>query len=109
MALNKGKHIVAEIEGIRCTVVETGLTESRVRFLKDLLEANGFEVRSEKEKTKEGTPLETYLLGVTDLLFNPVISVYGHRLKRKDGHEVTPAYWNQWPVDQDITYWMVEK
>ena len=109
MSLNKGKHTVTEIEGVRCTVVETGLTESRAQFLKELLTYNELEVRMEKEKTKEGTPLETIILGVTDLLFNPVIAVYGHRLKRDDGHEVTPAFWNQWLVDQDITYWMVEK
>jgi hypothetical protein len=107
MALNKGKHTVTEIEGIRCSVIETGLTESRAHFLKEILENNGLEVKTEKEKTKEGTPLDTLILGVTDILFNAVISVYGHRLKRKDGVEVSPAYWNQWPVNTEIPYWMV--
>ncbi|MCX6249220.1 MAG: hypothetical protein NTX61_00555 [Bacteroidetes bacterium] len=109
MPLNKGKHIVAEIEGVRCTVVETGLSESRALFLKELLTSNEYEVRLEKEKAKDGALLETYILGVTDLLFNPVIAVYMHKLKRDDGHEVTPAFWNQWPTDQDITYWMVAR
>jgi hypothetical protein len=107
MGLNKGKHTIAEIEGIRCTVVETGLAESRALFLKGLLEFNHFGVKMEKEKAKDGTPLETYVLGVTDLLFNPVISVYGHRILRPDGREATPAYWNQWPVDTDVPYWQV--
>ena len=108
MPLNKGKHTVAEIEGVRCTVVETGLTPSRAGFLKDLLEHNGLEVKMEKEKAKDGTPLETLILGVTDILFNPVIKVYQHKLFRKDGHEVTPAYWNQWPEDPDLPYWQVK-
>jgi hypothetical protein len=109
MPLNKGKHNVIEIEGVRCTVVETSLTESRALFLKDLLVLNHFDVKMEAEKGKDGTPLGTYILGVTDLLFNPVIAVYGHKLLRKDGHSVNPAYWNQWREDADIPYWMVTK
>jgi len=107
MSLNKGKHIVAEIEGVRCTVVETGLSENRATFLKELLLHNGYTIKTEKEKAKDGSVLETYILGVTDLLFNPVIYVYQHRIFRKDGKEATPAYWNQWPVDQDLPYWQV--
>jgi hypothetical protein len=109
MALNKGKHVVTEIEGVRSTVVETGLNESRLLFLKELLLRNGFEVKTEKEKAKDGTPLETWILGVTDLVFNPMIRVYEQKLLRTDGHPVTPAYWNQWAVDPDIPYWMVTK
>jgi hypothetical protein len=107
MSLNKGKHIVAEIEGFRCTVVETSLSGDRVTFLKELLLHNGYDVKSEKEKAKDGSPLETQILGVTDLLFNPVIKVYQHKIFRKDGKEATPAYWNQWPVDQELPYWEV--
>ena len=107
MSLNKGKHIVAEIEGVRCTVVETGLTESRTAFLKDLLLHNGFTVKVEREKAKDGSSLETYILGVTDILFNPMISVFQHRIFRKDGKEATVGYWNQWTVDQDLPYWQV--
>jgi hypothetical protein len=107
MALNKGKHNVIEIEGVRCSVVETGLVESRALFLKELLENNGYEVKMEKEKTKDGAELDTLVLGVTDILFNPVIRVYAQKLMRKDGHIVTQAYWNQWPVNPDLPYWMV--
>lgn len=109
MSLFKGKHTVAEIEGTRCTVVETGLSESRTEFLRELLLHNGFTVKCEKEKAKDGSSLETYLLGVTDLLFNPVIYVYQHRIVRKDRKEVTPAFWNQWPADQDLPYWQVTR
>ena len=105
MSLNKGKHIVAEIEGVRCTVVEIGLSEDRTTFLKDLLLHNSYTVKSEREKAKDGSSLETYNLGVTDLLFNPVINIYQHRIFRKDGKEATAAYWNQSPADQDLPYW----
>jgi hypothetical protein len=107
MAINKGKHSVVEIEGVRCSVVETGLIEDRALFLKKLLEDNGYEVKMEKEKAKDGTPMETMILGVTDILFNPVIRLYAQKLYRKDGHVVTLQYWNQWLVDPDIPYWMV--
>jgi hypothetical protein len=107
MALTKGKHVITEIEGIRCSQVETGLTESRAIFLKELLEYNGYEVRMEKEKAKDGSALETYILGVTDILFNPAIKLYGLKLNRKEGGKVTLQYWNQWPVDPDMPYWMV--
>ena len=109
MALNKGKHVIAEIEGIRSTVVETGLNEIRGLFLKEILQQNGFEVKMEKEKTKDGTQLETWILGVNDIIFNPVIRVYEQKLFRPDGHPVTPAYWNQWAVDPDLPYWMVTR
>jgi hypothetical protein len=107
MALNKGKHSVVEIEGVRCSLVETGLTESRALFLQGILRDNGYEMKMEKEKTKEGAELDTIALGVTDILFNPVIRVFMHKLMRKDGHLVTQAYWNQWPVNTDLPYWMV--
>ena len=107
MSLKKGKHIVAEIEGVRCTVVETGLSENRAAFLKELLVHNDYTVKSEKEKAKDGSVMESFILGVTDLLFNPVITIYQHRIIRKDGKEATPAYWNQWPADNDLPYWQV--
>jgi hypothetical protein len=109
MALNNGKHVVAEIEGTRCTVVETGLNENRAGFLRNLLVHNGFEVKTEMEKTKEGSPLETRILGVTDILFNPVISVYERKLVRNDGQVVNPAYWNQWQEDPDLPYYLLTR
>jgi hypothetical protein len=107
MALNKGKHNVVEIEGVRCSIVETGLIESRALFLKELLELNGYEVKMEKEKAKDGTILETFILGVTEILFNPAIKLYALKLHRKDGQAVTLQYWNQWSVNPDLPYWMV--
>jgi hypothetical protein len=109
MALSKGKHNIAEIEGTRCSVVETGVTSERAEFLKNLLVFNGYEVKLEKEKAKDGTELESFVIGLTDILFNPMIVVYEKKLIRKDGLTVTPGYWNQ-QADQDtIPYWQVQR
>ena len=109
MPLNKGKHLIAEVEGVRCSVVETGVNESRADFLKELLRHNGYEVKMEKEKAKDGTLLDTYILGVTDILFNPVIKVYQQKLLAPGGSVVTPAYWNQWGADTTLPYWQVTR
>ena len=106
----KGKHTVIEIEGVRCSVVETGASDERVRFLKEILEFNKYEVKAEKEKAKDGTPGLTSVIGVTDMLFNPMIYLYERRLRRKDSHVLLPAYWNQWPdEDWDIPYYLVQR
>ena len=107
MSLSKGKITVAEIEGVRCSVVETGLTDSRANFLKELLENCGYVVKCEKEKAKDGSPAGTFTLGVTDIIFHPVIKVYQHALIKKDGSVVTPAYWNQWAEGSDLPYYQV--
>jgi len=44
---------------------------------------------------------------VTDIHFNPTIAVYAHKLHRKDGAEVTPAYWEQSGLPADLPYWQV--
>lgn len=102
MALNKVKPIVEEFEGVRCIVVEAGMGAERADFLKKLLVHNGYEV---KQLT---TPENTITLGVTDLLFNPVIDVYKRRLKSLTGKRVTPAYWLQQSsgeTESEVTYW----
>jgi hypothetical protein len=105
MTLDKGKHIVEEINGIRCTVVEKGATEERVAFLKDILELNGFEVQVQEDKRETEEAPVTYTLGVTDLVFNPVIAVYEMSLKTRDDQPVTMPYWNRWTTKTDTRYW----
>lgn len=106
----KGKHTVIEIEGVRCTVVETGVSDERVKFLKEILEFNGYEVKTEKEKAKDGNVLSTSVIGVTDIVFSAMINLYERKLRRKDGHILNPAYWNQWPdKDWDVPYYMVQR
>jgi hypothetical protein len=109
MAMLKGKHNIAEIEGIRCTVIETGVTTERAEFLKNLLVYNKYEVKMEKEKAKDGTELPTFVIGLTDTLFNPTIVLYEKKLIRKDGFTVTPAYWNQLPEEDTLPYWKVQR
>ncbi|HEY3388476.1 MAG TPA: hypothetical protein VGK38_02820 [Prolixibacteraceae bacterium] len=100
----KAKHIVEEINGTRCTVVEKGATAERVDFLKKLLEFNQFEVVVAADAVVEGaTPLFT--IGVTNLVFNPVIAVYELSLKTFEGKKVSPSYWNQYSTDSIDEYW----
>ncbi len=98
-------HLVEEINGIRCTVIEKSIPAERVAFLKDLLQLNGLEVEvAELPQTSDDAPL-LYTLGVTDLVFNPTIAVYEMSLKTRDGKSVSPAYWEQ-QTDQIIDqYW----
>lgn len=103
--LTKGKHVVAEIGGVRCTVVETGISEQRMKFLQDILTANHYDVKVEEEK-KEDTSLPlTFKIGVTDILFNPVIAIYASKLLLPDGRIITPAYWNQQTDHNDPRYY----
>ena len=43
MAINKN-HLFEDLNGVKCAIVETNVSESRVAFLKSLLEYNGFTV-----------------------------------------------------------------
>ena len=105
MTLNKIKYNISEIEGVRCKIIESGISESRMTFLKDLLEFNKFEVKINKDKDSENK----FTLGVTDILFNPVFAVYDRILKTTDGHRVSPAYWNQDTTVCDPHYWIIKK
>ena len=107
MSLESGKHIEKEINGVRCRIVETGLSEERMNFLKGLLEFNGLEVMVEKEAKKDESLPDTYTLGVTDIIFNPVINVYQRKLRRPDGKIVTPQFWRQADEDSGKWYWKV--
>lgn len=106
MSITKGKHTVSEIDGVRCTIVETEASAERMEFLKDLLEFNSLEV---KVLANKDTDPVNYTLGVTDLVFNPIIAVYERILKTKDGHRVSPAYWGQKTKICDPRYWRVRR
>jgi hypothetical protein len=103
MALNKGKHLVEEIDGVRCSVVEKGVSPVRTEFLKKLLELNKYTVKVAAE-----TDAETFKIGVTDLMFNPVVDVYKRSLKSSSGKRITPAYWLQESTKEteaEVNYW----
>jgi hypothetical protein len=103
MALNKGKHIVEEIDGVRCSLVEKGVSPTRTEFLKKLLELNKYTVKVAAE-----ADAATFKIGVTDMLFNPIIDIYERRLKSSSGKKVTPAYWLQesnQETETEVNYW----
>ena len=105
MALTNAKQIIAEIDGVRCSVVETGASLERAAFLRDLLEFNNLEVKELKEPVAEGAE-QKYTIAVTDIKFNPVFAVYDCSLKMREGGYVTPGYWNQECVKCDRRYWI---
>ena len=103
MPLNQAKFNIDIIDGTRCRVIESTPDENRVRFLNDLLSLNSYTVKVEKDA--EGN----YRIGVTDVVFNPVIAVYERRLKSLTGHWVTPAYWLQISdneTEKEMNYWL---
>jgi hypothetical protein len=109
MAINNAKHIVAEIDGVRCTIVESALDLERAAFLRQLLEFNNYEVKELEVPPETEGGEKTYTLGVTDLVFNPVFAIYECLLKTPEGSYVTPGYWKQECVDCDPRYWIRRK
>jgi hypothetical protein len=105
----KAKHIVEEINGQRCTIVEKGATASRVDFLKNLLGFNKFEVLVAEDKKETVDAPTLFTVGVTDLVFNPVIAVYEMSLKTPDAKKVSPAFWDQKTTDCVDEYWEFEE
>jgi hypothetical protein len=102
MALNKIKPVIEEIDGVRCVVVESGLDAARAEFLTKLLTHNNYEVKSYKSEDSSIT------LGVTNIMFNPVLDIYKRKLKSLTGHKITPAYWLQKSAEEterQINYW----
>jgi hypothetical protein len=103
MALNQGKHIIETMDGVRCTLVESGISKERADFLRSLLEFNGYEVKV-IANGEEGT----FRLGVTDVVFHAVVDVYKRKMRTPSGKTVTPAYWLQLTDrqgEEQVNYW----
>jgi hypothetical protein len=109
MAINNAKHIIGEIEGVRCTIVESGVSLERAAFLKDLLEFNNLEVKEMMVTSELQGEEPKYTIGVTDLLFNHVFAIYERLLKTREGSAVTPGYWKQECIECDPRYWVRRK
>lgn len=103
------KHITGDVDGTRCSIVESGISNERALFLSELLKFNGLEVKMQQEAPAEGSTHVLYTIGVTDIVFNAVYSVYELKLKRPDGKVVTPAYWRQESGDTTAPYWIYGK
>jgi hypothetical protein len=109
MAINNAKHIVSEIDSIRCTIIESGVSLERAAFLRDLLEFNNLEVKEIQEPSEPAGEEPKYTIGVTDLTFNPVFAIYERLLKTREGSAVTPGYWKQQCTECDPRYWVIRK
>lgn len=103
----QAKHVVEEINGTRCTIIEKAISQERCEFLKNLLSFNGLEVMTDSQLDKEGNTV--WVIGVTDLVFHPTIAVYEMRLKTPDGKRVSPAYWDQRETKVNQQYWVSQE
>jgi len=86
MAINT-HHQIGELNNKRCSIVEKSIRAERVDFLKSLLTFNGYEVEVAEK------PDGTFDLGVTDILFNTEMALYGRYLRTKERKVVTPEMW----------------
>lgn len=119
MSIISGLHLIDDFNGVNCSIVEKDIIIERVNFLKDLLEQNGFEVKFKKIENPNIAPaasdsnvsLQTneikYILGVTDITFNPAIAVYERKLKTNDNKIVTPFYWKHQKHHTESWYWKI--
>lgn len=105
MTLLSGKHITKDVDGVRCSIVEVGVSADRRDFLKKILEFNKYTVHVEEIPPAEEGGEVTYTLGVTSMIFNPVIAVYQRMLFTEDGRRITPDYWNQKTDAIEPNYW----
>ena len=105
MAINNAKHIIGEIDGIRCTIVETGASLERAAFLTDLLGFNDLEIKEIQEPAVIQGEEPKYTIGVTDLYFNPVFAIYERQLKTREGSIVSRGYWLQECIECGPFYW----
>jgi hypothetical protein len=111
MAINQN-HVSEDLNGVKCAVVEKNVSKERADFLRQLLTFNKYMVEiaaTPRLKSRLQNPLqkerclhpaaapapETYTVGVTDMMFNPINAIFGRILHSADGHVVTQAYWFQ--------------
>ena len=118
MAINKN-HTDEEINGVKCALVEKGISAERAAFLKDLLAHNDFVVEVGETAPPKAAPAKplaegevappppppppvTYTIGVTNLAFNPINAIFGRLLRTKNGYVVTLAYWQQKETEERV-------
>jgi hypothetical protein len=115
MPINQN-HLFEDLDGTKCAIAEKNATRQRVDFLRSLLESNGYTVvvvpsppakpaaqapaaSAQNSGTESAAPPppppETFTIGVTDLMFNPINAIFGRLLRAPGGHVVTLAYWQQ--------------
>ena len=130
MAINQN-HLFEDLNGVKCAIVEKNVAAERVDFLRRILEYNRFTVvvvpspppkapataaaAAVPAAPAEGAgpvdppasapvpppPPETFTVGVTDVMFNPINAIFGRLLKTPGGQIVTLAYWQQKETQPD--------
>lgn len=132
MAINKN-HEFEELNGVKCGIVEKNVSPERAKFLKELLDLNGYTVvvapspppkvaaapapvapvASADQSAPPPPPPpppppapETFSVGVTDVTYNTTNAIMGRLLRTKEGHKVTLAYWQQKATESfdDVPY-----
>lgn len=104
-SLTTAKHIVGEIDGTRCTIIESNVAKSRMEFLRELLTFNKLEVKVREEARADEISEPLFTVGVTDIVFNPVYAIYERTLLKPDGTLVTPAWYRQLGGDTEVPYY----
>lgn len=104
MAINQN-HTFDDLDGVKCAIVEKNASQSRIDFLKPLLELNGYQVVVVPSPPAKGAaplaegetppPPTSFTIGVTDVTFNATNAIFGRLLRTSDGKIVSPAYWQQ--------------
>ncbi len=104
MAINQN-HTFDDLDGVKCAIVEKNAPQSRIDFLKPLLEFNGYTVVVVPSPPAKGAapvpegetppPPTSFTIGVTDVTFNPTNALFGRLLRTPSGKIVSPAYWQQ--------------
>ena len=97
MAINP-YHIVEELNGTRCSIVEKKVSAERAGFLKAILEASGQDVMTTTAEDGSVT------VGVTNVVFNAMYALYARSLRTPNGKLVIPSYWYQ-KQQTDQFYW----
>lgn len=108
-SLTTAKHLIGEINGTRCTIIESNVPKARMEFLRDLLTHNKLEVKVREEAKADEAAGSVYTVGVTDIIFNPVYAIYERSLLRPDGTIVTPAWYRQLGGDTEAPYYTYGK
>jgi hypothetical protein len=123
MAINKN-HLFDDLNGVKCAIVESNISDVRAQFLKSLLEFNKYKViivpeappkapaappapvnaeigsettsaAAEPVPAPEPPTPTAFKIGVTDVSFNVTNAIFGRLLHTKDKRVVTMAYWLQ--------------
>jgi hypothetical protein len=97
MAINN-YHTVDLINGKRCAIVEKNVSAERAAYIKSILEANKYVVESESNAAGLIT------IGVTDIKFSIVYSIYSCTLRNTDRKIVTPSLWYNQTQNEGF-YW----